>query len=53
MIPGYHDHDKFAQTHRQNLLHEARVYDSWQGDHRGIHHLGAYDAAQVQKAVGR
>jgi hypothetical protein len=23
MIPGYHDHDKFAQTHRQNLLHEA------------------------------
>ncbi len=23
MIPGYHDHEKFAQTHRQNLLREA------------------------------
>jgi hypothetical protein len=23
MIPGYHDQQKFAQTHRQNLLHEA------------------------------
>ena len=23
MIPGYHDQEKFAQTHRQNLLNEA------------------------------
>jgi hypothetical protein len=23
MIPGYHDHEKFAQAHRQNLLNEA------------------------------
>ena len=23
MIPGYHDHEKFAQTYRQNLLNEA------------------------------
>jgi hypothetical protein len=23
MIPGYHDHEKFTQAHRQNLLHEA------------------------------
>lgn len=23
MIPGYHGHDTFAQTHRQNLLREA------------------------------
>ncbi len=23
MIPGYHDHEKFIQTHRQNLLNEA------------------------------
>ena len=23
MIPGYHDHEKFAQTNRQNLLREA------------------------------
>ena len=23
MIPGYHDQEKFAQAHRQNLLHEA------------------------------
>jgi predicted component of type VI protein secretion system len=23
MIPGYHDHEKFVQTHRQNLLNEA------------------------------
>ena len=23
MIPGYHDHEKFAQMHRQNLLREA------------------------------
>jgi hypothetical protein len=23
MIPGYHDHEKFTQANRQNLLHEA------------------------------
>ena len=23
MIPGYHDQEKFAQFHRQNLLNEA------------------------------
>jgi hypothetical protein len=23
MIPGYHDQEKFAQTHRQNLMREA------------------------------
>jgi hypothetical protein len=23
MIPGYHDQEKFAHTHRQNLLNEA------------------------------
>ena len=23
MIPGYHDQEKFAHTHRQNLLREA------------------------------
>ena len=23
MISGYHEHEKFAQTHRQNLLNEA------------------------------
>ncbi len=23
MIPGYHDQEKFVQTHRQNLLSEA------------------------------
>jgi hypothetical protein len=23
MIPGYHDQEKFVQTHRQNLLREA------------------------------
>ena len=23
MIPGYHDQEKFVQTHRQNLLNEA------------------------------
>jgi len=23
MIPGYHDHEKFVQTHRENLLREA------------------------------
>jgi hypothetical protein len=23
MIPGYHDQEKFAQIHRQNLLNEA------------------------------
>ena len=23
MIPGYHDHEKFIQTHRQDLLKEA------------------------------
>jgi hypothetical protein len=23
MFPGYHDHEKFVQAHRQNLLREA------------------------------
>jgi hypothetical protein len=23
MIPGYHDHERLAQTHRQKLLREA------------------------------
>ena len=23
MIPGYHDHERLAQTHRQDLLREA------------------------------
>jgi hypothetical protein len=23
MIPGYHDHEKFVQMHRKNLLNEA------------------------------
>ena len=23
MIPGYHDHERLAQTHRQELLREA------------------------------
>jgi hypothetical protein len=23
MIPGYHDHEKFVQTHRRDLLNEA------------------------------
>ncbi len=23
MIPGYHDHEKFVQTHRQYLMNEA------------------------------
>jgi hypothetical protein len=43
MIPGYHDHEKFAQTHRQNLLreaeHERRLAQVPQPDHSVLWHF--------------
>ncbi len=43
MIPGYHDHEKFAQTHRQNLLneaeHERRLAQLPQSDRSILHHF--------------
>ncbi len=43
MIPGYHDHEKFVQTHRQNLLneaeHERRLAQLPQPDRGVLYHL--------------
>ena len=48
MIPGYHDHEKFAQTHRQNLLneaeHERRLAQLPQSDRSILHHFLAKPA---------
>ena len=48
MIPGYHDHEKFVQTHRQNLLneaeHERRLAQLPQSDRSILHHLLARPA---------
>ena len=43
MIPGYHDQEKFAQMHRQNLLkeaeHERRLALLPQSDRRILRHF--------------
>ncbi len=43
MIPGYHDHEKFVQTHQQNLLneaeHERRLALLPQSDRSMLRHL--------------
>jgi hypothetical protein len=43
MIPGYHDHEKFVQTHRQNLLNEAererRLAELPRSDWSILHHF--------------
>ncbi len=43
MIPGYHDQEKFAHMHRQNLLkeaeHERRLALLPQSDRNVLHHL--------------
>ena len=43
MIPGYHDHEKFVQTHRRNLLneaeHERRLAQLPQSDRSILHHF--------------
>ncbi len=43
MIPGYHDQEKFAQMHRQNLLkeaeHERRLALLPQSDRSILRHL--------------
>jgi hypothetical protein len=48
MIPGYHDHEKFVQTHRQNLLneaeHERRLAQLPQSDRSILHHLLTWSA---------
>jgi hypothetical protein len=48
MIPGYHDHEKFVQTHRQNLLreaeHERRLAQLPPSDRSILHHFLARPA---------
>ena len=48
MIPGYHDQEKFAQIHRQNLLkeaeHERRIALLPQSDRNFLRHLLARPA---------
>jgi len=48
MIPGYHDHEKFAQTHRQYLLneaeHERRLAQLPQSDRSILHRFLARPA---------
>ncbi len=48
MIPGYHDHEKSVQTHRQNLLneaeHERRLAQLSQPDRSVLQHLLASPA---------
>jgi len=48
MIPGYHDHEKFVQTHRQNLLneaeHERKLAQLPQSDRSLLHHFLARPA---------
>ena len=43
MIPGYHDHEKFIQTHRQDLLneaeHERRLAQLPQSDRSILYHF--------------
>ncbi len=43
MIPGYHDQEKFAQMHRQNLLneaeHERQLAQLPQSDRSVLRHL--------------
>ena len=52
MIPGYHDHEKFVQTHRQNLLNEAeqerRLAQLPQSDRSILHHYLAKAALLLQ-----
>jgi molybdopterin-guanine dinucleotide biosynthesis protein A len=48
MIPGYHDQEKFAHIHRQNLLkeaeHERRLAQVPQSDRGMLHHFLARPA---------
>jgi len=48
MIPGYHDHEKFVQAHRQNLLneaeHERRLAQLPQSDRSILHQFLARPA---------
>ena len=48
MIPGYHDQEKFAQAHRQNLLNEAeqerRLAQLPQADRSILHYFLARSA---------
>jgi hypothetical protein len=43
MIPGYHDHEKFAQAHRHDLLreaeHERLLAQLPRPDHRFLRYL--------------
>ena len=53
MIPGYHDHEKFVQTHRQNLLneaeHERRLAQLPQSDRNVLWHFLAVPALLLQE----
>lgn len=53
MIPGYHDQEKFAQVHRQNLLreaeHERLLAQLPQPDHNGLRLFLAMPALFLRK----
>ena len=57
MIPGYHDHEKFAQTHRQNLLreaeHERRLAQVPQPDRSFLRHFLARPALFLRSLPAR
>ena len=57
MIPGYHDHEKFAQSHRQNLLreaeHERRLAQVPQPDSSFLRHFLARPALFLRSLRAR
>jgi alkanesulfonate monooxygenase SsuD/methylene tetrahydromethanopterin reductase-like flavin-dependent oxidoreductase (luciferase family) len=44
------DPDSFWDRYGEHLLHEARVYDSWQGDHTSAVRDGSTTVEEMQKA---
>ena len=57
MIPGYHDHEKFVQTHHQNLLneaeHERRLAQLPQPDRSVLHQFLARPALILRSLYTR
>ncbi len=57
MIPGYHDHEKFVQTYRQNLLreaeHERLLAQLPQSDQHALRHFLARPALLLHSLRAR
>ncbi len=57
MIPGYHDQEKFAQAHRQNLLreaeHERLLAQLPQSDQHALRHFLARPALLLRSLRAR